>query len=51
MRKTNENLILLNTLFTTALVVSNVVTTKLFHTGITMIGIYGHRMPETFRIS
>ena len=38
MRKTNENLILLNTLFTTALVVSNVVTAKLFHTGITLLG-------------
>ena len=38
MRKTNENLILLNTLFTTALVVSNVVTAKLFHTGITLFG-------------
>ncbi|MBP5300455.1 MAG: queuosine precursor transporter [Victivallales bacterium] len=39
MRKTNENLILLNTLFTTALVISNVVTAKLFHTGITLFGI------------
>lgn len=38
MRKTNENLILLNTLFTTALIVSNVVTAKLFHTGITLFG-------------
>ncbi len=39
MRKTNENLTLLNTLFTTALIVSNVVTAKLFHTGITLFGI------------
>jgi len=39
MRKTNENLILLNTLFTTALIVSNVVTAKLFHTGINLFGI------------
>ena len=39
MRKTNENLILLNTLFATALIVSNVVTAKLFHTGITLFGI------------
>ncbi|MBP5673817.1 MAG: queuosine precursor transporter [Lentisphaeria bacterium] len=38
MRKTNENLILLNTLFTTALIISNVVTAKLFHTGITLFG-------------
>ena len=38
MRNTNENLILLNTLFTTALIVSNVVTAKLFHTGITLFG-------------
>ena len=38
MKKTNENLILLNTLFTTALVVSNVVTAKLFHTGIRFWG-------------
>ena len=38
MRKTNKNLILLNTLFTTALIVSNVVTAKLFHTGITLFG-------------
>ena len=38
MRKTNENLILLNTLFSTALIVSNVVTAKLFHTGITLFG-------------
>ena len=38
MRKTTENLILLNTLFSTALIVSNVVTAKLFHTGITMFG-------------
>ena len=38
MRKTNENLILLNTLFATALVVSNVVTAKLLHTGITLFG-------------
>ena len=39
MRKTNENLILLNTLFTTALIVSNVVTAKLFHTGIILFGV------------
>lgn len=39
MRKTNENLILLNTLFATALIVSNVVTAKLFHTGISLFGI------------
>ena len=39
MRKTTENLILLNTHFTTALVVSNVVTAKLFQTGITLFGI------------
>ena len=39
MRKTNENLILLNTLFATALVVSNVVTAKLFHTGINLFGV------------
>ena len=38
MRKTNENLILLNTLFTTALIVSNVVTAKLFRTGIPLFG-------------
>ena len=38
MRKTNENLILLNTLFTTALVISNVVTAKFFHTGLTLFG-------------
>ena len=39
MKKTNENLILLNTLFATALIVSNVVTAKLFHTGINLIGL------------
>ncbi len=38
MRKTNENLILLNTMFTTSLIVSNVVTAKLFQTGITLFG-------------
>ena len=38
MKKTNENLILLNTLFTTSLIVSNIVTAKLFHTGITLWG-------------
>ena len=38
MRRTNENLILLNTLFTTALIVSNVVTAKLFRTGIPLFG-------------
>ena len=38
MQKTNENLILLNTLFTTALVISNVVTAKLFRTGMTLFG-------------
>ena len=38
MRRTPENLILLNTLFTTALIVSNVVTAKLFHTGLTLFG-------------
>ena len=39
MKKTNENLILLNTLFTTALVVSNVVTAKLLHTGCHLFGV------------
>ena len=38
MKKTNENLILLNTLFATALIVSNVVTAKLFQTGISLFG-------------
>ncbi|MBQ6472520.1 MAG: queuosine precursor transporter [Victivallales bacterium] len=38
MRKTPENLVLLNTLFTTALVVSNVVTAKLMHTGCHLFG-------------
>lgn len=38
MRKTNENLILLNTLFSTALIVSNVVTVKLLRTGLTLFG-------------
>ena len=38
MRRTPENLILLNTLFTTALIVSNVVTAKLFRTGIPLFG-------------
>ena len=38
MKKTTENLILLNTLFTTALVVSNVVTSKLMHTGCHLFG-------------
>ena len=38
MKKTTENLILLNTLFTTALVVSNVVTVKLLHTGCHLFG-------------
>ncbi len=39
MKKTNGNLILLNTLFTTALVVANVVTAKLFQTGATLFGV------------
>ncbi len=38
MRKTNENLVLLNTLFATALIISNVVTVKLLRTGITLFG-------------
>ena len=36
MRKTTENLILLNTLFAAALIVSNVVTVKLLRTGLTL---------------
>ncbi len=39
MRKTNDNLILLNVLFTTALVISNVVTAKLIHTGVHLFGV------------
>ena len=39
MRKTHENLVLLNALFSTALVVSNVVTAKLFRTGLTVFGL------------
>jgi len=39
MKKTTENLILLNTLFTTALVISNVVTVKLLHTGCHLFGV------------
>lgn len=39
MRKTEGNLILMNTLFVTALVISNVVTAKLFHTGLTLFGV------------
>ena len=38
MRKTNENLVLLNTLFAAALIVSNVVTVKLLRTGVTLFG-------------
>lgn len=38
MRKTSGNLILLNMLFATALVIANVVTAKLFHTGLTLFG-------------
>ena len=39
MRKTNDNLILVNALFVTALVISNVVTAKLFHTGLALFGV------------
>ena len=39
MKASNENLILLNTLFTTALVASNVVTVKLLHTGCRLFGV------------
>lgn len=38
MKKTNDNLVLLNALFATALIVSNVVTVKLLRTGITLFG-------------
>ena len=38
MKATNENLTLLNTLFTTALVVSNIVTVKLLPTGCHLFG-------------
>ena len=38
MQKTTGNLVLLNTLFTTSLVVANVVTAKLFRTGLTLFG-------------
>ena len=39
MRKTNSNLIGINMIFVVALVISNVVTAKLFATGITMFGV------------
>lgn len=39
MKKTNSNLIGINMIFVVALVISNVVTAKLFATGITMFGI------------
>ena len=38
MRKTNANLILLNNIFATALVIANVVTAKFFRTGLTVFG-------------
>lgn len=38
MRKTNENLILCNMIFAVALVISNVITSKLFYTGISIFG-------------
>lgn len=38
MKKTNENLILLNIIFTVGLVISNVVTAKLMYTGISLFG-------------
>lgn len=39
MKKTNQNLVLLSMLFAVSLVVSNVVTAKLFQTGISIFGI------------
>lgn len=39
MKKNNNNLILLSMLFVVALVISNVVTAKLFYTGISLLGI------------
>lgn len=38
MKKTNENLILLNIIFTVGLVISNVVTAKLMYTGFSLFG-------------
>lgn len=39
MKKTNQNLILLSMLFAVSLVISNVVTAKLFQTGVSVFGI------------
>lgn len=38
MKKNNDNLILLNAIFCVSLVISNVVTSKLFYTGISLFG-------------
>lgn len=38
MKKTNENLMILNTIFVVALVISNVVTSKLLYTGVSLFG-------------
>ncbi len=39
MKKTNNNLIMLSMLFVVALVISNVVTAKLFYTGVSLFGV------------